>query len=181
MVVANDDPHDNVAPAGYIQGLRSVRVNATSVHIASLLQPDFAEDLPNDVISGGELYSPIDSEIQADLATTKRWLLQFNASSGEPVVKRFSVLAERLESISQRTVIRPPFFCDYGYNIRLGEDVFIRFNCVILDVVSVTIGSRSQVAPAVQIYAVDQSPRFGHTPSRPGIRQAGGDRQRRMS
>ena len=57
------------------------------------------------------------------------------------------MLAERLGSISQRTVIRPPFFCDYGYNIRLGEDVFIRFNCVILDVVSVTIGSRSQVAP----------------------------------
>src|SRR3954470_8233175 len=52
-------------------------------------------------------------------------------------------------------VIRPPFFCDYGYNIRLGDDVFLNFNCVILDVVEVTIGDRTQIGPAVQIYAAD--------------------------
>jgi maltose O-acetyltransferase len=52
-------------------------------------------------------------------------------------------------------VIRPPFHCDFGYNIRIGAGVFLNFNCVILDVVAVTIGARTQIGPAVQIYAAD--------------------------
>ena len=59
-------------------------------------------------------------------------------------------------------VIRPPFFCDYGYNIRLGDGVFLNFNCVILDVVEVVIGDRTQIGPAVQIYAADH-PRDAET------------------
>ena len=59
-------------------------------------------------------------------------------------------------------MIRPPFFCDYGYNIRLGDGVFLNFNCVILDVVEVAIGDRTQIGPAVQIYAADH-PRDAET------------------
>ena len=59
-------------------------------------------------------------------------------------------------------MIRPPFFCDYGYNIRLGDGVFLNFNCVILDVVEVSIGDRTQIGPAVQIYAADH-PRDAET------------------
>ena len=59
-------------------------------------------------------------------------------------------------------MIRPPFFCDYGYNIRLGDGVFLNFNCVILDVVEVVIGDRTQIGPATQIYAADH-PRDAET------------------
>jgi len=59
-------------------------------------------------------------------------------------------------------VVRPPFFCDFGYNIRLGDGVFLNFNCVILDVVEVSIGDRTQIGPAVQIYAADH-PRDAET------------------
>lgn len=52
-------------------------------------------------------------------------------------------------------LIRPPFHCDYGFNIHLGEDVFLNFNCVILDVMPVAIGRCTQIGPAVQIYAAD--------------------------
>ena len=48
--------------------------------------------------------------------------------------------------------IEPPFFCDYGTNIELGDKVFFNFNCVILDVAKVTIGSNVMFGPAVQIY-----------------------------
>ena len=51
--------------------------------------------------------------------------------------------------------IRPPFFCDYGFNIRLGAAAFVNFNCVMLDVVEVEIGAGTQIGPAVQIYAAD--------------------------
>ena len=48
--------------------------------------------------------------------------------------------------------IQPPFFCDYGSNIELGERVFFNFNCVVLDVCPVRIGSFTLFGPAVQIY-----------------------------
>ncbi|HEX5970838.1 MAG TPA: sugar O-acetyltransferase [Gemmatimonadaceae bacterium] len=48
--------------------------------------------------------------------------------------------------------MQPPFYCDYGTNIELGERVFFNFNCVVLDVCRVRIGSFSLFGPAVQIY-----------------------------
>ncbi len=76
-----------------------------------------------------------------------------------------ALLSERLGHVGRDVVIRPPFFCDYGYNIRVGDGVFLNFNCVILDVVEVTIGDRTQIGPAVQIYAADH-PRDPETRSK---------------
>jgi acetyltransferase-like isoleucine patch superfamily enzyme len=47
--------------------------------------------------------------------------------------------------------LQPPFYCDYGSNIRLGERVFFNFNCVVLDVCEVRIGDFSQFGPGIQI------------------------------
>ena len=103
----------------------------------------------------GELYRPDDAEIQSDLAASAKWLARYNASLGEAPSVQHALLAERLAHAGKGAVIRPPFFCDYGFNIRLGDGVFLNFNCVILDVVAVAIGDRTQIGPAVQIYAAD--------------------------
>ena len=103
----------------------------------------------------GEPYRPGDAELQADQAANKTWLVRYNAALGAPVSERHALLSSHLGRIGKGAVIRPPFFCDYGYNIHLGEEVFLNFNCVILDVVEVTIGDRTQIGPAVQIYAAD--------------------------
>jgi maltose O-acetyltransferase len=47
--------------------------------------------------------------------------------------------------------IEPPFRCDYGVNIALGERVFLNYGCVILDVCPVVIGAFSQLGPGVQV------------------------------
>jgi maltose O-acetyltransferase len=109
----------------------------------------------------GELYR-VDSELAADQAATKEWLVRYNAALARPVSERHALLCERLGRVGNGAVIRPPFFCDYGYNIHLGDGVFLNFNCVILDVVEVTIGDRTQIGPAVQIYAADH-PRDAET------------------
>jgi maltose O-acetyltransferase len=44
---------------------------------------------------------------------------------------------------------------ELGFNIRIGARAFLKFNCVILDVVEVTIGDGTQIGPGVQIYAAD--------------------------
>jgi maltose O-acetyltransferase len=103
----------------------------------------------------GELYLPGDAEIQADLAATKQWLVRFNASLAQSPAERHDILLERLAAVGHDAVIRPPFFCDYGFNIRLGDGVFLNYNCVLLDVVAITIGDRTQIGPAVQIYSAD--------------------------
>ncbi len=77
---------------------------------------------------------------------------------------RFS--PSELGAVGEGCVIRPPFFCDHGFNIRLGAGVFLNFNCVILDVVEVVIGARTQIGPAVQIYAADH-------PRDPNVRRDG--------
>lgn len=102
----------------------------------------------------GELYRPEDPEILADLAATRDWLDRYNAAGLDAPARR-ALLVGRLGSVGEGTVVRPPFHCDYGFNIHLGAGVFLNFNCVILDVVEVSVGDGTKVGPAVQIYAAD--------------------------
>lgn len=110
----------------------------------------------------GELYRPGDPEIQAEQCSNKAWLARYNAAMALPVAERHALLSEHFGRVGADAVIRPPFFCDFGYNIFLGDGVFLNFNCVILDVVHVTIGDRTQIGPATQIYAADH-PRDART------------------
>ncbi|MBR2813543.1 MAG: sugar O-acetyltransferase [Reyranella sp.] len=103
----------------------------------------------------GELYHPGAPEIQAEQAAARAWLARYNTAAGRSPSELHGLLAERLGAVGEGAQIRPPFFCDYGFNIRLGANVFLNFNCVILDVVEVTIGDDTQIGPAVQIYAAD--------------------------
>jgi maltose O-acetyltransferase len=103
----------------------------------------------------GDLYDPAEAEIQAALASTREWLARYNAALDMPTAQRRELLVERLASVGNAAAIRPPFHCDYGFNISLGDGVFLNFNCVILDVVEVSIGDGTQIGPGVQILAAD--------------------------
>jgi maltose O-acetyltransferase len=101
----------------------------------------------------GELYRAADPELVADRARCERLQGEFNSQPEADARER--VLRELLGGLGTSSYIRPPFFCDYGYNITLGDGVFLNFNCVVLDVVAVTIGDRAQIGSAVQILAAD--------------------------
>ena len=49
--------------------------------------------------------------------------------------------------------IRPPFRCDYGWNVSIGPGTFVNYGCVMLDVVPIRIGARCQIATNVQLLA----------------------------
>ncbi|HEX4717994.1 MAG TPA: sugar O-acetyltransferase [Thermoleophilaceae bacterium] len=97
----------------------------------------------------GELYHAGDPELVADRARCEQLMRKYNADGD------VAALRELLGSVGEDSWVRPPFFCDYGFNITLGAGVFLNFNCVILDVVPVTIGDRVQIASAVQVLAAD--------------------------
>ena len=85
---------------------------------------------------------------------TGEWIDRFNAP-GLGDKERYSLLVERFASVGEDALIRPPFFCDYGYNISLGRGAFLNYNCIILDVEPVLIGDGTAIGPAVQILASD--------------------------
>ncbi|MDB5654160.1 MAG: transferase hexapeptide repeat [Tardiphaga sp.] len=103
----------------------------------------------------GELYRPGSPELNADEKAAKAWMANYNAVPDRPAAERLVLLQAQFGAVGAGCVVRPPFFCDFGYNIRLGDNVFLNFNCVILDINEVSIGDRTQIGPAVQIYAAD--------------------------
>lgn len=103
----------------------------------------------------GELYTANCPELAADNARASAWITRYNASLTSTNDERLEILRELFKSVGDRACIRPPFFCDYGYNITLGKNVFLNFNCVVLDVVEVVIGDRTQIGSAVQIMTPD--------------------------
>ena len=108
-----------------------------------------------DKMLAGELYRADSSELAADEAQARRWMARYNASEGATNGERLALLRELFAEAGDGCVIRPPFHCDYGYNIRLGRGVFLNFNCVILDSVDIRIGDGTQIGPGVQILGAD--------------------------
>ena len=58
-------------------------------------------------------------------------------------------------AVGESCAIRSPVYIDYGINIYIGDRVFLNYGCVLLDVCTIRIGSRTQIGPAVQIVTAD--------------------------
>ena len=100
----------------------------------------------------GELYDPLDPELVAARARVRDLCWALNASQEAEQELRRRILAQLFGTGGDSVWMQPPFFCDYGSNIELGERVFFNFNCVVLDVCPVRIGSFTIIGPAVQLY-----------------------------
>lgn len=101
----------------------------------------------------GRIYDARDPELTDLRAKARNLLDRINGSAlsvqgGE----RGELLRQLFGSVGGNLWLQPPFFCDYGVNISLGQNVFINFNCVFLDVAKITIGDAVQIGPSVQIY-----------------------------
>jgi maltose O-acetyltransferase len=103
----------------------------------------------------GELYIADGPELAEDNRRISEWMGRYNGALAKTPDERHAMLAEALGHVGIGVNIRPPFFCDYGYNISIGDGSFMNFNCVVLDVVKVTIGSKTQIGSAVQILTAD--------------------------
>ena len=100
----------------------------------------------------GDLYDPLDADLSVGRRRARDLLHDLNQTrEGEEELRR-RILSELFGSGGDSVYLEPPFYCDYGVNIDLGERVFFNFNCVVLDVCQVTIGSHAFIGPAVQIY-----------------------------
>jgi len=110
----------------------------------------------------GELYHAFEPQLDKERNKARMLFYQFNQTTDDQRDLRKEIL-DKLLGVSNGVYIEPPFYCDYGYNIEMGKNVFLNFNCVILDVMKVTIGNDVLIGPGVQIstatHPLDWKPR----------------------
>lgn len=100
----------------------------------------------------GELYDPLDGELAAARRRARDLCQALNASPDAAQDARRAILVDLFGRGGDSVWMQPPFYCDYGSNIVLGTRVFFNFNCVVIDVCRVEIGSYTLFGPAVQVY-----------------------------
>ena len=100
----------------------------------------------------GELYDALDKQLSDERLRTRILIKELNDTREDQAEERNSILKELIPDAGAGLWLQPPFYCDYGTNIKMGEKVFFNFNCVVLDVAQVTIGSRTLFGPNVQVY-----------------------------
>jgi maltose O-acetyltransferase len=100
----------------------------------------------------GMPYDASDSELSVERDRCRTLFQKINQTTENQKDVRNKLCYDLLGEAGKGLWIEPPFYCDYGYNIRVGSNVFMNFNCCILDVMDVTIGDNTLLGPNVQIY-----------------------------
>lgn len=100
----------------------------------------------------GEYYNALDPVLSHERLRARLLFKQLNDSREDEKAERERILKELIPNAGDNLWLEPPFYCDYGSNIILGDGVFFNFSCVVLDVAPVRIGDRTLMGPNVQIY-----------------------------
>lgn len=100
----------------------------------------------------GELYNPLNKSLVEARNACRLLLKELNSTCQTQPKARAVILKKLFGQTGKRLYIESDFKCDYGFNIKVGENFFANFNCVILDAAQVTIGKDCMLAPQVGIY-----------------------------
>lgn len=119
-------------------------------------QADLEKSMRSRMLAG-EPYIAADAELTVMRLQAQTLLYDFNLSPPDAIPARHALIQALFQEIGPNFEIVPPFRCDYGWNITVGDRLFINYDCVILDCNRVTIGDRVLIGPKVQIYTAAHS------------------------
>lgn len=108
-------------------------------------------DAERDKMLRGELYLASDPELVAARARARRLWMRYNASDPGDVAGRGALLQELLGAVGRGACVEPPFYCDYGGQITLGDGAYLNMNCILLDPAPIRIGAQAFLGPGVQL------------------------------
>ena len=101
----------------------------------------------------GMYYKASDKDLTEERNTARSLAAEYNSTAPSELERREDILKKLFKKCGRNIYIEPPFYCDYGSNIALGDNVYINFDCIILDVCNVSIGNNVFIAPRVSIFA----------------------------
>lgn len=101
----------------------------------------------------GQLYCSNDPGLLAQRRRAQGLCRAYNATTGEEPGQRRALLEELLGGMGENCSIEPPFRCDYGSNITVGDHFYANYDLIVLDVCPVRFGSHVMVAPRVSVFA----------------------------
>ncbi len=101
----------------------------------------------------GEWYQADDPELHRERLHARKLTRLFNETIETEESRRTELLTELFGDTGDNVYIEPPFRCDYGYNISVGNNFFANFDCVFLDVCQIHIGDHCLMGPGVHVYA----------------------------
>ena len=114
-----------------------------------------SENLPRsekDKMISGELYLSNDRELVSERLKTRRFLNAFNNIPPGENTRKEEAINALFKKAGKSPYIEPTFYCDYGYNIEVGDYFYANYNCIILDTCKVAIGRNVLLGPSVHIY-----------------------------
>lgn len=100
----------------------------------------------------GELYLSADPELTAERVKAKKLCADYNAIEYNDYQKKERLLDRLLALRGENAFIEANFFCDYGYNIIIGDNFYANHNLVILDCAEVTFGDNVFIGPNCGFY-----------------------------
>ncbi|KLU72722.1 MAG: hypothetical protein RHS_1419 [Robinsoniella sp. RHS] len=93
-----------------------------------------------------------DDAVFEEQKIARKLLQEFNFMDRSDFDGLGKLVKQILGKSGEGTFINPPFYCDYGSHIEVGDNFFANYNCSIIDVAKVTIGNNVMLAPNVAIY-----------------------------
>lgn len=125
--------------------------NQKSTLLGGSFAPEGLSTGEKEKMLSGKLYR-CDGELKAELARARDLTGLYNQTVSAEKARRQEILSELFEYMGEDCVIEPPFRCDYGRNILVGDHFYANFNCVMLDCGRIKIGSNVFLGPGVNIY-----------------------------
>ncbi|MEG1554962.1 MAG: sugar O-acetyltransferase [Rikenellaceae bacterium] len=101
-----------------------------------------------------ELFDALTEELRVKFMRAKELLFEYNHSHPHKIEEREAIIRELLGSTGKTFFINQPFYCDFGYNIHIGENFQANVGVTILDGGEVRIGDNVLIGPNVDIYTV---------------------------
>lgn len=100
----------------------------------------------------GKAYQAGDKELANDRLKAREIVFEFNNLPPKQIKQHKQLIKKLFGKTETMFYVEPPFRCDYGYNIEIGDHFYSNFNLVILDCAKVTIGKHAFFGPNVAIY-----------------------------
>lgn len=105
----------------------------------------------------GEPYKGFDPDLLSERQKAKEFVYEFNALRPSRIEERNEILRKLLGKTGKNYFFEPPFRCDYGYNIEIGDNFYTNYNLIVLDCAKVNIGDNVLIGPHVGLYTAGHS------------------------